>query len=77
MLVKDNDARWKIFNQTRNILNKGQLRIKVKEDAKNFIMNGKTELVEVESQTFNVISDDPYQYYFGDTYFYFVLERTF
>jgi len=61
--------------QTRHSLPAGLVRIKVKQDARDYINNGKTELINVNGQDFNQISDDGMQNYFGIEYFYFLLQR--
>ncbi len=57
-------------------LSKGQVRLKVQEDAKNFIENGKNENFIVDGLTYNVVSDFAVQNYLGLTYFYYTLEQT-
>jgi hypothetical protein len=74
--VKDGDPRWKEFDQTRQQITKAQLRIKVKPDCRDYIMNGKTELVHYDGLPCNIVSDDAGQNYFGQQYHYFTLERT-
>lgn len=55
---------------------KGDVTIKVKEDAAAFIDNGKTENILVDNQYFNLISDRASQNYLGLKYFYYGLEKT-
>lgn len=55
---------------------KGKIRIKVKPDAAEYINNGTTENIILNSQTYNTISDDGIQNYLGLKYHYFLLERT-
>lgn len=58
------------------VIPKGQVRIKVKEDGKNYIKNGKTENIIVDGNTYNTITDEAVQNYLGLSYYYFTLERT-
>jgi hypothetical protein len=57
------------------VIPKGQVQIKVKEDAKNYIKLGKTESIIVDGNTYNTITDEAVQNYLGLTYYYFTLER--
>lgn len=60
--------------QTRDF--KGEAMIKVEENAKNFIKNGKTELFQFDGKSFNQIVDESVQEYFGLKYYYFGLSNT-
>lgn len=77
MMVKENEARFGKFQQTRNLLPEGQIKVKVSGDCKDFIINGKTELVQIDGQTFNVVSQDTHQDYGIQQYHYFTLQRTY
>ena len=55
---------------------KGELKIKVKEDCRNFILNGKTEAVHIDSKSFNTVSEDKVQHYLGLKFYIFYLEQT-
>lgn len=53
-----------------------KLRIKVKEDARRFIKNGKNQSFEIDGLTFNGIGEESVQNYFGLKYYYFTLIST-
>ena len=56
---------------------KGEIIVKVKQVARDYIKNGKTEMVELsDGRTFNTISDEAVQNYLGLKFYYFGLERT-
>ena len=55
---------------------KGTIRIKVLEDARNYIINGRTENIEVDGKKFNVITYDSVKYFFGLRWYVFYLEET-
>lgn len=57
------------------IINK-PLRIKVEENAKDFILNGKTENILIDGQTYNDFSQYKVQNYLGLVYYYFELKQT-
>ena len=77
MMVKDDSSLLKEFSQTKSLLPKGQIRIKVSGDCKDFIVNGKTEALMIDGDTYNLISTDFHQHYLNLEYFYFTLERTY
>ena len=55
----------------------GQVGIKVKEEAKNYIENGKTIKVEIDEKGFKLISNSSVKDYFGmKMYVYYVEEVT-
>ena len=64
------------FSETRSQISDGKCFIKVKSDCRDYILNGKTQAVDVNGKTFNVISDDGVQNYFGLLYYRFVLLTT-
>tara|TARA_R100000995_G_scaffold80657_1_gene52643 strand:+ start:31 stop:474 length:444 start_codon:yes stop_codon:yes gene_type:complete len=55
---------------------KGVVRIKVKDDAKDFIKKGKTERIDIDEDSFNTITDEKVQNYLGSKYYVYYLERT-
>ena len=55
---------------------KGVVRIKVKDDAKDFIKKGKTERIDIDEDSFNAITDEKVQNYLGSKYYVYYLERT-
>ena len=55
---------------------KGEVRIKVELDCKNYIEKGKTETVEINGKMFNVISSEGTRFFVGQTYYVFYLGAT-
>jgi hypothetical protein len=54
----------------------GTIKIKVKEDAANYINEGKTEKIEVDGKSFNAVTADKMQNYLGLKFYIYYLERT-
>ncbi len=54
----------------------GGVRIKIKQDAKDYLENGKTERIEVNGQSFNLATSAGVQNYLGLKFFVFHLTRT-
>jgi len=50
--------------------------IKVKSDARNYILNGSIEKITFDNKSFNVITADIIKNYQGLEYYYFYLEET-
>jgi hypothetical protein len=58
-------------------IGKGVVRIKVEQDARDYILDGsKTEVIHVDGSSFNKITDDKVQDYIGLKYYIFYLEKT-
>lgn len=53
-----------------------KVRIKVEEDARNFIKNGKNEKIEFDGLVFNEIGEEDVQNFLGKKYYYFSLTST-
>jgi len=53
-----------------------QIRLKVELDARDYIRNGKTEKIEVNSQSFFIKSDDILERYLTKNYYVYTLEET-
>ena len=53
----------------------GDVRIKVQQDCRDFIANGKTEKIEFDGKSWNVISDDSVQRFLDSTFYVYYLER--
>jgi hypothetical protein len=53
----------------------GQVVIKVKQDARDYIMNGKTEKITFDGKSFNLITRDAVRDYFGMKIYVFSLEE--
>lgn len=54
----------------------GAIKIKVKQDAADYIGQGKTEKIVVDGKSFNAISSDGVQNYLGLTFFSYLLQQT-
>ena len=56
---------------------KGDVRIKVDEDCRDYIVNnGKTESIEIDGKIFNIVSDDGRRDFLDKIYYVFFLEST-
>lgn len=64
------------FTQIHTSLGTNEIMLKVKEDAKNYITQGKTENVIINNQVFNINPSFKIQNYFGSLYFYFKCTET-
>jgi len=58
------------------IFTKGDVTLRVKEDARNFIANGKTIKLEFDGKTWNIITEDILKKYLNNTYYLYGLEQT-
>lgn len=75
MVISPASINSKSFTELKLSLDKNEIFIKVKEDAKNYIQGGKVELIEVRGDKYNLITSTPkIQNYFGGLYYYFKLE---
>jgi hypothetical protein len=54
----------------------GTVRIKVEEEASNYIKTGKTERIVVDGKSFNKITDDKVQDFLGTRYYVFYIQAT-
>ena len=52
------------------------VRIKVKQDCRDYIKTGRTERVEIDGKSFNVIGDESIKYNFGYSLYVYYLELT-
>jgi hypothetical protein len=65
------------LKEINNTLSKGLVKIKVRKDARDYILNGtKTEKIEIDGISFNVISDEAVKTFFNVTFYVFFLQRT-
>jgi hypothetical protein len=65
------------LKEINNTLSKGLVKIKVRKDARDYILNGtKTEKIEIDGISFNVISDEAVKKFFNVTFYVFFLQRT-
>jgi len=59
------------------IINKGSVKIKVEQSARDFILDGtKTESIKIDGNTFNKYSSEQVQNYLDLYYYIFYLEKT-
>ena len=63
------------LQELKNTVPEGQVRLKVEEDAKNFIVNDKTERVLVDGLSFKVMGSFVVKYFFGVKLYVFDLEE--
>ena len=57
-------------------IEKGDVRIKVEADCKDYIEKGKTLSIDIAGNPFNVISSEGVRYFLSKTYYVFYLEAT-
>lgn len=71
------DQKQESFQESKISIPHGQVRIKVLEDCRDYILNGKTQCIEINNTKFNVITDDGVKNHFDLLkFYYFMLERT-
>ena len=63
-------------DELKVMIEKGDVRIKVEADCKNYIDKGNTESVEIDGSFFNVVSTDGARFFIGQTYYVYYLEAT-
>ncbi len=76
MIIYPKDAKIQSFTQLNLNLDKNDIAIKVKEDCKNYIINGKTENIIVNNNLYNSNDTPVIQNFFGSKYYYFKLTAT-
>jgi hypothetical protein len=76
IVLDDLEQNESVFPETSQKIEEGVTVIKVKQDARDFILNGKTESVNVDGRTFNVKTNFSVQNYLGLQYYYFGLKNT-
>lgn len=54
----------------------GECRIKLQQQGRDYIKNGKTERIEIDGKVFNVVTDEAVKYFFGYKLFVFHLKAT-
>ena len=57
-------------------IEKGDVRIKVESDCREYIEKGKTLSIDIGGNPFNVVSSEGVRYFLGKTYYVFYLEAT-
>ena len=63
------------LNETANLLGLGRVTIKVKKDASDFISNGKTIAIEIDSQSFKLKSFKSTRGFIPALYYIYELEK--
>lgn len=65
------------LEELKNTVSKGEVRIKVEQNARDFIEDGRrNEKFLFDGKTFNTITDDGIQNYLGLVYYIYRLQRT-
>ena len=64
------------FTELHFSLGQNEIMVKVKEDAKNYILDGKTERVIVNGMNYNITSNYKIQNFYGSLYYYFKCTET-
>jgi hypothetical protein len=65
------------FISLKNLLSQGVVKIKVRKDTRDYILDGrKTEKIEFDNKSFNIISDDSVKKFFNTVYYVFYLQTT-
>ena len=71
--ARDTDA---VDSDLKLVFARGDVTLKVKQPARDFIMNGKTIKVEFDGKTWNIITEDIIKKYLNNTYYVYGLEQT-
>lgn len=71
--AKDNDV---VDPDLKVIFAKGDVTLKVKKPARDFIANGKTINLEFDGKTWNIITEDIVKRYLNNSYYVYGLEQT-
>tara|TARA_Y100001972_G_C7585511_1_gene293572 strand:+ start:183 stop:623 length:441 start_codon:yes stop_codon:yes gene_type:complete len=76
-LIKYSDEQQEnYYSDLAGGISKGDVRIKVKKDCRDFIEGGKTEKVEFDDKTWNVTSEDSVRRFLDSEFFVYYLTRT-
>ena len=70
---RDTDA---VNSDLKIVFARGDVTLKVKKNARDFIANGKTIKLEFDGKTWNVITEDSIQEYLNNSYYIYGLEQT-
>jgi len=70
---RDTDA---VDSDLKLVFARGDVTLKVKQDARDYIANGKTIKVEFDGKTWNIITEDVVKKYLNNTYYVYGLEQT-
>jgi hypothetical protein len=71
--ARDTDA---VDSDLKLVFARGDVTLKVKQDARDYIANGKTIKVEFDGKTWNIITEDVVKKYLNNTYYVYGLEQT-
>lgn len=71
-----NDAEYKEVDDVTAKIPFGHATVKVKEDARDYIKNGKTEKITFDDKTFELASSDKVQRFLDSEYFVFMVKST-
>ncbi len=71
-----NQQKGHTLEETKTFLEDDKIRIKVKEDCKEYINKGKTENIVVDGNTFNLKSSEAEANYLGLKFYTYILEKT-
>ena len=63
-------------DELKVMIEKGDVRIKVELDCKNYIEKGKTNSIGINGNLFNVVSSAGARFFIGPTYYVYYLEAT-
>lgn len=71
------DQKVAMLEDIKNIVARGTIRIKIQQDARDFIEDGrKTERIDYGGQSYNQFALDGLQNFFGLKFYIYTLERT-
>jgi hypothetical protein len=70
---RDTDA---VNSDLKLVFARGDVTLKVKQNARDFIANGKTIKLEFDGKTWNVITEDVIKKYLNNSYYVYGLEQT-
>jgi hypothetical protein len=71
--AKDIDA---VNSDLKLVFARGEVTLKVKQDARDYIANGRTIKLEFDGKTWNVITEDTVKKYLNNSYYVYGLEQT-
>jgi len=76
MIIYPGDPKELAWPQIKTSLSTNEIMIKVKSDAKDYIVNGKTERIVANGVSYNIQTTPKIQNYFGSLYYYFKCVET-
>jgi len=71
--ARDTDA---VNSDLKLVFARGDVTLKVRQDARDFIANGRTIKLEFDGKTWNIITEDVVKKYLNNTYYVYGLEQT-